>query len=164
MAPRAHREPAWPRERRTSPPALRGAPGAKGDRLRIRWTPPGAPDGRNSSIPAELCSHSCTTPACILPAHDLRTGSGRCDAPRRLTMASLLLLLAGLHAHGLRNHQPARDEGCNIRANMMQPRRCRRFILRQLPCQLVAPPLQMIVSAPPLSTSLLHQRRWRAVE
>ena len=36
-------------------------------------------------------------------------------------MASLLLLLAGLHAHGLRNHQPARDEGCNIRANMMQP-------------------------------------------
>ena len=118
MAPRAHREPAWPRERRTSPPALRGAPGAKGDRLRIRWTPPGAPDGRNSSIPAELCSHGCTTPDCILPAHDLRMGSGRCDAPRRLTMASLLLLLAGLHAHGLRNHQPARDEGCNIRANI----------------------------------------------
>ena len=36
-------------------------------------------------------------------------------------MASLLLLLAGLHAHDLRNHPPARDAGYNIRTSLIQP-------------------------------------------
>ena len=121
MAPRAPREPARHRARRPTPPALRGAPGAKGDRSRIRWTPPGAPDGRNPSIPAELCSHSCTTPTCSLPAHNLRIARGRCDAPRRLTVASLMMLLAGVHEHSLRNHQPARDARQTTRTNLIQP-------------------------------------------
>ena len=54
MAPRAPREPARHRARHPTPPALRGAPGAEGDRSRIRWTPAGVPDGQH--WPDKSCS------------------------------------------------------------------------------------------------------------
>ena len=92
MAARAPREPAQRRVRHPPPPAPRGAPGAEGDRLRIRWTPTGAPDGRHQPrLTAAVHMHSnCLHHRC--PSASSRrcpAGSSSTDAePASLTAAA----------------------------------------------------------------------------
>ena len=58
---------------------VRGAPGAEGDRSRIRWTPTGAPDGHPQPIiAAAVPCTACTAYLHPLPAQDLQTTRERC--------------------------------------------------------------------------------------
>ena len=61
MAARAHSAPAQHCARPTPHPAPRGAPGAEGDRSRIRWTPAGVPDGHQSSSRTDSCACTART-------------------------------------------------------------------------------------------------------
>ena len=81
MAAPALRAPAPPRARPRPHPALWGAPGAEGVRLRIRWPPTGVPDGRNHTRTQEL--RISTAPQAATQANhtsNLHADAQRCTA------------------------------------------------------------------------------------
>ena len=97
MAARAHSAPARHRARPTTHPAPRGAPGAEGDRLRIRWPPTGVPDGQPYKIFQEL--RTSTAVQATIQANHTRTILARRCTATWLCIISLLFTTPRTSAH-----------------------------------------------------------------
>ena len=91
----------------TPHPASRGAPGAKGDRLRIKRTPSGAPDGHHPSRMTEL--RISTTNHRKLTVDQLSAHREHCTAARLCTTVLVTMLLASVPASTSPTDRPARD-------------------------------------------------------
>ena len=108
MAAGPAREPSRHGAHLTTHPASRGAPGAKGDRLRIRRTPSGAPDGHHRLRTTELCPR--TTKSCNLTVNTTNTYRERCVAARPRATVLAMLLLASVPVQTPSIGWPARDD------------------------------------------------------